>query len=126
MALSTPRVAVVGGGISGLAAAWRLRALGADVTLLEAGDRTGGVIRSARRDGFLVDEGPNTLVARSSVVTDVIEALGIGGERVPASAAAAARYVVRDGALVRVPTSPSGLLTTPLLSARSKLRLRRR
>ncbi|MEP0548984.1 MAG: protoporphyrinogen oxidase [Rhodothermales bacterium] len=119
----SPAIAVIGGGISGLAAAWRLQALGGAVTLFEASDRTGGVIRSTRRDGFLVDEGPNTLVARSTVVTDTIEALGLASERVAANEVADARYVVRDGALVRIPTSPSGLLTTPLLSAWAKLRL---
>ncbi len=117
------RVAVVGGGISGLAAAWRLRARGTEVALFEASARTGGVIRSVRRDGFLVDEGPNTLVARSHVVEEVIEALGLTGERIWASEAARHRYVVRGGALVPVPASPLGLVTTPLLSARAKLRL---
>ncbi len=119
----SPPVAVIGGGISGLAAAWRLRQRGAPITLFEASDRTGGVIRTVQRDGFQIDEGPNTLVARSSTVTETIDALGI--ERVPASEAAKSRYVVRDGALVAVPTSPPGLLSTPLLSARAKLRLLR-
>ncbi len=121
----SPTIAVIGGGISGLAAAWRLQRLGASVTLFEATDRTGGVIRSTRREGFLVDEGPNTLVARSTVVTDTIGALGMEGERVAANDVADARYIVRNHALVRVPTSPSGLLTTPLLSAWAKLRLLR-
>lgn len=95
------------------------------MTLFEASERTGGVIRSTRERGFLIDEGPNTLVARSNTVMDTIEALGIDSERVPASEAAKARYVVRDGALVHIPTSPPGLLTTPLLSAWAKLRLLR-
>jgi oxygen-dependent protoporphyrinogen oxidase len=120
---SPPSVAVVGGGISGLAAAWRLRQRGAAVTLFEASERTGGVIRSRRQRGFLVDEGPNTLVARSAALGEAIAEVGLGEERVPAPDAANARYVVRDGALVRVPTSPAGFLTTPLLSARAKLRL---
>lgn len=125
MANVPSRIAVVGGGISGLAAAWRLRRRGATATLLEAGAKTGGVIHSVRERGFLIDEGPNTLVARSNTVMETIEALGIESERVPASDAAKARYVVRDGSLVRIPTSPPGLLTTPLLSAWAKLRLLR-
>lgn len=122
---SPPRIAVVGGGISGLAAAWRLQQRGAAVTLFEASDRTGGVIRSRRERGFLVDEGPNTLVARSPVLSDVIAQVGIEDEQIPAGEAASARYIVREGRLVRVPMSPLGLLTTPLLSARAKLRLLR-
>ncbi len=120
---SLPHIAVVGGGISGLAAAWRLHTLGAEVTLFEASERTGGVIRSVRGEGFLVDEGPNTLVARSRAVEDVIEALGLTEQRVWASDAAAHRFVVKDGALAPVPSSPLGLARTPLLSARAKLRL---
>ena len=120
-----PPIAVVGGGISGLAAAWQLQQRGAAVTLFEASERTGGVIRSRRANGYLVDEGPNTLVARSHALGRVIEAVGIEDERVPAPDTASARYIVRDGGLARVPTSPSGLITTPLLSAWAKLRLLR-
>ncbi len=122
--MSSPsHIAVVGGGISGLAAAWRLRARGVAVTLFEASAQPGGMLRSVRRDGYLVDEGPNTLVARSQTVVDVIEALGLTGERLPASEAAVHRYVVRGGTPVPIPTSPLSLATTPLLSARAKLRL---
>ncbi|MEM1042672.1 MAG: protoporphyrinogen oxidase [Bacteroidota bacterium] len=119
----TPHIAVVGGGISGLAAAWRLRERGAAVTLFEAQGETGGVIRSVHRDGFLVDEGPNTLVARSQRVVNTLAALGLDEQQVWASEAAKARYVVRGGRLVPVPTSPRSFATTPLLSARAKLRL---
>src|SRR5690606_21336827 len=61
---TSPRFAVVGAGIGGLAAAFRLRTRGAAVTLFEAASRPGGVIRSERSEGFLLDFGPNTLVAR--------------------------------------------------------------
>lgn len=121
--MSSLYIAIVGGGISGLAAAWRLRAHGVAVTLFEASHQTGGVIRSVHRDGFLVDEGPNTLVARSQTVEDVIEQLGLSEARVWASDTAKARYLVRGGTLVPIPMSPLGLVTTPLLSAHAKLRL---
>ncbi len=120
-----PHIAVIGGGISGLAAAWRLGNRGVEVTLFEAGHRTGGVIRSVRRDGFLVDEGPNTLVARHPVVEEVIEALGLEKARVWANAEASRRYIVRGGVPVALPTSPGSFVSTPLLSARGKLRLLR-
>ena len=120
-----PSIAILGGGISGLAAAWRLRARGADATLFEASDRTGGVIRTVRRDGFLVDEGPNTLVARHEAVGETVEALGLEDEQVWADSEAARRYVVRDGVPVALPASPQALLTSSLFSARGKLRLLR-
>jgi NAD(P)-binding Rossmann-like domain len=54
----TKNVVVIGGGISGLACAFRLRQLGADVTVLEASERPGGVISTIRRNGFLFEGGP--------------------------------------------------------------------
>lgn len=119
------RIAVIGGGISGLAAAWRLRARKVDVTLYEASPHIGGVIRSVRRDGFLVDEGPNTLVARHAVVEETIQALRLGDERVWASGEAGKRYVVRGGTAIALPTSPTAFLSTPIFSGRAKLRLLR-
>ncbi|GJN27211.1 hypothetical protein PR202_gb15210 [Eleusine coracana subsp. coracana] len=56
-------VAVVGAGVSGLAAAYRLRKSGVNVTVFEAGDRAGGKIRSNSEGGFLWDEGANTMVS---------------------------------------------------------------
>ena len=53
------RVVIVGGGISGLALAYRLEQLGAAVTLLERAGRPGGVIGTVQRDGFRVETGPN-------------------------------------------------------------------
>ena len=125
MTTHIPTAAVLGGGISGLAAAWRLRARGVDVTLFEAAERTGGVIRSVRQDGFLVDEGPNTLVARHPAVEEAVAVLGLEGERVWANPSADRRYVVRGGVPIPLPTSPPSFLTTPLLSMRAKLRLLR-
>lgn len=118
---TSPRFAVVGAGIGGLAAAFRLRTRGAAVTLFEAASRPGGVIRSERSEGFLLDFGPNTLVARRPEIEAVIGALGL--ERIYAPAEAARRYVVQGGRPVALPTSPLGLISTPLFSARAKLRL---
>ena len=55
------RVAIVGGGITGLTAAYRLRQRHFDVTLFEADSRVGGVIRTEASDGFLSEAGPNSI-----------------------------------------------------------------
>lgn len=121
--MPSPPVAIVGAGVSGLAAAWRLRTRGVDAVLLEASDRIGGAVRSLRAEGFLADLGPNTLVVRDPRVEEVLQRLGLAARRLWADPAAARRYVVRDGRPVPLPTSPLGLLRTPLLSTRARLRL---
>src|SRR5258706_518097 len=57
------KVIVVGGGLSGLAAAWRLERAGVATTVLEAGDRPGGRVRTERVGGYIVDTGPDAATA---------------------------------------------------------------
>ena len=119
------RVAVIGGGISGLAAAHRLGQRGVPVTLFEAAARTGGAIGSERADGFLVERGPNALQEPSPALAALVCGLGLEGQRVFAREAARRRYVVRRGRLVPLPRSPAELLRSALLSPAAKLRLLR-
>jgi oxygen-dependent protoporphyrinogen oxidase len=69
---------VVGGGLSGLVAALELADQGAAVTLVEAGPRLGGQIATARCDGFVVEQGAEGFVARSTAVPDLCRRLGLG------------------------------------------------
>ena len=121
--MSAPSSIVVGAGIAGLAAADRLRRGGFAVTVFEASGQAGGAIRTEQHGGYLVDLGPNTLVARVPELEAAITDLDLGDERVWADDAAEHRYVVRDGRPVAVPASPRALLRSPFLSARGKLRL---
>ncbi len=121
--MPAPPSIVVGAGIAGLAAADRLRRSGSAVTVFEASEQAGGAIRTERHGGYLVDLGPNTLVARALELEAAITDLGLGDERVWADDAAEHRYVVRGGRPVPVPTNPRALLRSPFLSARGKLRL---
>lgn len=72
------RVVVVGAGIAGLAAAWDLVRAGADVTLLESERRPGGVIVTERRDGFIVEGGPDGFLAAEPELPALAGELGIG------------------------------------------------
>jgi protoporphyrinogen/coproporphyrinogen III oxidase len=112
---------VIGGGISGLACAFRLRELGVSVTLLEASDRFGGVIQSVEKDGFLFEFGPQSFLATEPLL-DLIGRLGLADELQVADPRAP-RFVLVRGRPVRAPLSPPTLLTTPLMSAGTKLRL---
>jgi oxygen-dependent protoporphyrinogen oxidase len=116
-------VAVLGGGVTGLTAAWRLSSAGHKVRLLEASARLGGVVRSESTDGWLVESGPVSFQESTSEIAGVISELGLGPERVVSSPAAVNRYIVRKGTLVAVPapTSLAAFLSTPLLSMRSKI-----
>ena len=116
-------VVVIGGGISGLAAAFGLQRRGHRVVVLEAANRAGGVIGSIRRDGGLFETGPNSTLDTTPLINELLSALGIRDERRDASAVAATRYIVRGGRLVPLPMSPRAFLTTPAFTLRAKLRL---
>jgi oxygen-dependent protoporphyrinogen oxidase len=116
-------VAVVGAGVTGLAAACRLQRMGVRVVVYESGDRVGGVVRTERRDGYLADLGPNSLAAPSPQVSGILDELGLGPRLRAGSAEARNRYIARDGKLIALPTSPPELLTTRLLSNSAKLAL---
>jgi oxygen-dependent protoporphyrinogen oxidase len=116
-------VAVLGAGVTGLTAAWKLAKAGHTVRLLEAGPRPGGVVRTEMADGWLAESGPISFQESAAEATALIGELGLAGEQIEANAAAANRYVVLKGRLVAVPapTSMAAFLATPLLSFRTKL-----
>ena len=114
---------VIGAGISGLTAAFRLQQQGLTVEVLEAAPRAGGVIGSRRRDGFLFETGPNSTLDTTPLINALLADLGIAAERRDASAVAATRFIVRDGRLVALPTSPTAFLTTGAFTLSAKLRL---
>lgn len=116
-------IAVLGAGITGLTAALRLTARGHRVRLFEASDRVGGVIRTERIDGWLVESGPNSILAGDPRVAALIDEVGLANERIPANPAARNRFVVRGGKLVAAPLSPPALLRSPLFSSGAKLRI---
>ncbi len=118
------RVAVLGAGICGLVAARDLRLRGHDVVALEAGPETGGVVDSKEHDGYLLEIGPNTLALRpDSAAINLLVEMELLEEAVDANPAADKRFVLRKGKLIPVPTSPSAMLGSGLLSLVAKLRL---
>ena len=114
-------VAIVGAGAAGLAAAYRLKRRGYRVVVYEATERPGGVIRTERRDGYLAELGPNSMSGAGGPVAELFTQLGLDATLVDAQREAKKRYIVRKAKLVALPTSPSQLLTTRLLSNGAKL-----
>jgi oxygen-dependent protoporphyrinogen oxidase len=114
-------VAVIGGGVAGLTAAFRLRQRGVRVVVYEAGERVGGVVRTERREGYVADLGPNSITAPSPALRALFGELGLQSGLLPASPAARKRYIVKKKKLVPLPTSAQEFLTTRLLSNGAKL-----
>ncbi len=114
-------VAVVGAGLTGLTAAYRLKQRGNRVVVYEASDRIGGSVKSVRRDGYLAELGPSSLAAPAPAVATLLSELGLDSSRVTASSSARHRSIVRRGRLVRLPMTPAELLTSRLLSNGAKL-----
>jgi oxygen-dependent protoporphyrinogen oxidase len=114
-------VAIVGGGVAGLSAAYRLKQRGIRVVVYEAGDRVGGVVRTERREGFVADLGPNSIAAPPPHLRTMLSELGLDGSLLPASPAGRTRYIVKKKKLRPLPMSPQDFLTTRLLTNGAKL-----
>jgi oxygen-dependent protoporphyrinogen oxidase len=104
---------VVGAGISGLAAAYALQKSGVDTLVLESAAHPGGVIESVKRDGFLVEHGPQSF-SGNALISKICEDLGIVSERLLADPKAP-RYVLIANQLRAVPMGPA-LFSSSFLS----------
>jgi oxygen-dependent protoporphyrinogen oxidase len=132
-----PRVAIIGGGITGLAAAHRIselaiaREMPVEVTILERGERLGGPLRTIVRDGFVIETGTDSFLTEKPWAAQLARRLGLESELIPTRAEFRKTYVVRRGRLVEVPAGFTLLapmhiwpvITSPLFSPLGKLRM---
>ena len=107
-------IAVVGGGITGLAAALRLlrRAPGAEVTLFEKAERLGGEIHTERVDGFVIEAGADSFLTRKARGVGLCEELGLADRLVARQAQHAGTFVRHGGALHPLPEGLTGMIPT--------------
>jgi oxygen-dependent protoporphyrinogen oxidase len=131
------RVAIIGGGISGLAAAFRLGELSEahqiplEAAVFESGMRLGGALDTIRRDGFVIETGADSFLAEKPAAAKLAERLGIAAELIGTQEKFRKTFVVRGGRLVEIPEGFSllaptwfgPLLRSPLFSAAGKLRI---
>src|ERR1019366_2970527 len=130
------RIAIIGGGISGLAAAFALeehRRAGDDVdyVLYEASARLGGVLRTESIDGCVVEAGPDSFITEKPWAADLCRALGLGDQLIGSNDADRKTYILTKGRLVVMPDGlmfmvPTKILPTglsPLFSWKTKLRM---
>jgi oxygen-dependent protoporphyrinogen oxidase len=114
-------IAVVGAGISGLTAAFRLSAEH-DVVVFEREATAGGKIHSQTLDGFVFEWGPNGFLSSAAELRALVEELGLDTALTAARASAAKRFIYWNGKLHALPAKPSAALGLSLLSPRGKLR----
>ena len=130
------RIAIIGGGISGLSAAFELeqhRREGTEVeyALYEASPRLGGVLRTDHIDGCVVEAGPDSFVSEKPWAADLCRDLGIGDQLIGSNDADRKTYILTRGRLVEMPDGlmfmvPTKILPTglsPLFSWKTKLRM---
>ncbi len=117
------RCAVIGGGISGLAAAFDLMRGGADCVLLEADSSPGGVVRSRRVGAYLFEDGPNSVPATAEPFVAFAKDLGLGDRMIRSRDEASIRHVYDHGRLCKLPGGAKEFFTTPLLTWGNRLRL---
>ena len=124
------RIAIVGAGVSGLTAAWQLtRACHApvEVVLFEASERTGGIVETVRRDGFVIEMGPDSWVSEKPAARELVHELGLAQELIASNDRTRKTHLLLkgrlemlpDGLRMMVPTSRAALAAmdeSPLLS----------
>ncbi|SIS47551.1 protoporphyrinogen oxidase [Salimicrobium flavidum] len=95
------KVVVVGGGITGLSAAYYLQKAGVDAELVEKSDHLGGKIETVHKDGFTIERGPDSFLARKTSMLKLAEEVGLSEEVVKNATGNA--YILAKGRLNRMP-----------------------
>src|SRR5438874_3795428 len=98
-----PRVAIVGGGISGLSCAYYLAKGGVAPTIVEARPRLGGVIQTERVEGCVIEAGPDSFLSAKPAAMDLIRELGLADEVIGSNDHLRKTYVWKGGRLIALP-----------------------
>jgi oxygen-dependent protoporphyrinogen oxidase len=126
-----PSVVIIGGGISGLSAAYHLARAGAPSTILESRPRLGGVIQTGSVEGCVIEAGPDSFLSAKPAALQLIRELGLSDQVIGSNDHLRKTFIRKhgrlipmpDGLLMMVPTKILPLLTTNLLGWGTKLRM---
>ena len=127
----TPRVAIIGGGISGLSTAYYLHKAGISSTIIESRPRLGGVIETITVEGCTLEAGPDSFLSVKPAAMELIRELGLADQVIGSNDHLRKTYVWKggrlvalpDGLMMMVPTRILPLVTTGLLSWSTKFRM---
>ena len=132
-----PRIFIIGGGISGLAAAHRVveesqrRKVAVDLRLFESSDRLGGVIHTVQQEGFLLEGGPDSFITEKPWGLELCRRIGIEPQLIGTNENHRRTFIVREGRLLPVPdgfylmapTKIWPVVSTPIFSWAGKIRM---
>lgn len=135
--MNAKRVAVIGGGISGLSTAFYLQEFSREknipleITLIEASNRLGGIIQTERRDGFVIEHGPDMFLNEQPVMGELCRMLGIEHELIETREELRKSFIysggklhqVPDGFYLIAPSKLSALFNLSFMSLWGKLRM---
>ena len=133
MRLQPKRIAIVGGGISGLATAYQLACEGVEFALFEASDRLGGIVETVHRQGFVIECGPDSWVTEKPWARELAVELGLEDQIIASNDQWRRTYVqqggerlahlvpIPDGMRMMVPAKWGPLLESPLFSWQARL-----
>jgi len=116
-------IVIIGGGISGLTSAFKLQNSGFSIKLIEKSPAFGGVLQTRKRNGYITEMGPNTVLETSPLVSRLIEDLGLDNDKIYADQTSKLRYIARNKIPHALPSSPLAFLKSRLFSRSAKLRL---
>ena len=115
---------IIGGGISGLSTANFLSKKTSDFLILEASDIVGGTINSSKLDGYILENGPNTVLDNNKAIQELLSDLSITEELIyPNLKKISNRYILINDRLEKIPLTIFEFLLTPILSIFSKIKI---
>jgi len=118
------KIAIVGGGISGLATAFYIKQMAPEIsiTLFEKDEQLGGKMKTKELEGFLFEEGSNGFLSNKPDTLELVKSSGCDDILIRSDDNARVRFIYKD-ALHRLPESPMAFLKSPLLTCKGKIRV---
>ena len=115
---------IIGGGISGLSTANFLSKKTSDFLILETSDKVGGTINSSKLDGYILENGPNTVLDNNKAIQELLSDLSITEELIyPNLKKISNRYILINDRLEKIPLTIFEFISTPILSIYSKIKI---